>query len=58
MTKQQSKQYHVILSDELGECFSVTLRAFDTDHAIESIRFDYPESHIVSVTSLPLVGAP
>ena len=58
MTTQQSRQYHVILRDELGKEFSVTLRAFDTDHAIESIRFDYPESNIVAITTLPLEGAP
>lgn len=52
MTMQQSKQYHVILCDELGEEFSFTLRAFDLDHAIESVRLSYPESGIVDIKPL------
>lgn len=49
---QESKRYNVIMTDELGELFSVTLRAFDIEHARESVRFSYPESSILAIQCL------
>lgn len=50
--KQESRLWHCILCDELGDEFSFTLRAFDLDHAIESVRLSYPESGIVDIKPL------
>lgn len=50
--------WHVILCDELGEDFSVTIIARDIDEVRDTIAEQYPESDIVSITSRKLSGAP
>jgi hypothetical protein len=45
-------KYHVILTDELGEEFSVELEAYDRDDAWETVQMDYPESSVVYVHEL------
>lgn len=42
----------MILSDELGEEFSVELEAQDRDDAWDTVAMDYPESSVVSVREL------
>jgi len=42
-------RYHVILSDELGEEFSVEITAYDSDDAWDTVAMDYPESGVVAV---------
>jgi hypothetical protein len=46
------KKYHVILSDELGEEFSVELLAHNMAGACDMIKEEYPESSIASVREL------
>lgn len=46
------KRFHVILSDELGEEFSVELSAIDRNDAYETIEMEYPESSVVYVQEL------
>lgn len=46
------KRFHVILSDELGEEFSVELDAIDRNDAWETVEMDYPESAVVYVQEL------
>ena len=43
------KRFHVILSDELGEEFSVEIDATDREDAWETVAMDYPESGVVAV---------
>jgi hypothetical protein len=45
-------KFHVILSDELGEEFSVELEAHDRNDAWGKVATDYPESSVVSVREL------
>lgn len=45
-------KYLVILSDELGEEFSVEIDAPNESDAVETIAIDYPESGIVAVTPI------
>lgn len=47
-------KFHVILSDELGEEFSVELEAYDRDDAWVTVAMDYPESSVVSVEKAQL----
>jgi len=42
-------RYHVILSDELGEEFSVEITAYDRDDAWDTVAMEYPESGVVAV---------
>ena len=42
-------RYHVILTDELGEEFSVEIMASDRDDAWDTVAMDYPESGVVAV---------
>ena len=42
-------KYHVILTDELGDEFSVEISAEDRDAAWETVEMDYPECGIVAV---------
>lgn len=46
------KKFHVILSDELGEEFSVELDASDRNDAWDRVAEEYPESCVVSVREL------
>lgn len=46
------KRFHVILSDELGEEFSVELDAMDRNDAWEIVEMEYPESSVVYVQEL------
>ena len=46
------KKFHVILSDELGEDFSVELEARDRDDAWDTVQMDYPESSVVYIHEL------
>lgn len=45
-------KYHVILSDELGEEFSVEIEAHDKNDAWDTVQMDYPESSVVYVQKL------
>lgn len=45
-------KFHVILSDELGEEFSVEIDAQDRNEAWDRVADDYPESTVVSVRAL------
>lgn len=45
-------KFHVILSDELGEEFSLELDARDVNDAWDTVAMDYPESTVVSVRAL------
>lgn len=42
-------KYHVILTDELGEEFSVEITASDREDAWNTVAMDYPESGVVAV---------
>ena len=42
-------EYHVILTDELGDEFSVSIDAYDEHDAWETVAMDYPESGVVCV---------
>lgn len=46
------KKYHVILSDELGEEFSVELIAHNMQRACEMVKAEYAESSIASIREL------
>jgi hypothetical protein len=46
------KKYHVILTDELGEEFSVELLAHNMQRACDMVKTEYPESSIASVREL------
>ena len=50
--------WHVILCDELGEEFSVTVIARDIEGVRNTIAENHPESCIVAITSKRLAGAP
>jgi len=45
-------KFHVVLTDELGEEFSVELEARDRDDAWDTVQMDYPESCVVSVCAM------
>lgn len=42
-------RYHVILTDELGDEFSVDISAETRDDAWETVEMDYPECGVVAV---------
>ena len=42
-------KYHVVLTDECGDEFSVTLDASSEDDAYDTVSMDYPESCVVSI---------
>lgn len=42
-------RYHVILTDECGDEFSVEINAQDRDDAWDTVQMDYPESGVVAV---------
>ena len=43
-------EYHVVMADELGEEFSVTVRVPDlVENVTEWVREEYPESFIVYI---------
>ena len=46
------KRFHVTLSDELGEEFSVQLNASDRYEAWDRVAEEYPEFCVVSVREL------
>ena len=46
------KKYHVILTDELGEEFSVELLAPDMQSACDMVKTEYTESSIASIREL------
>lgn len=43
------QRFHVVLTDELGDEFSVTIEAEDREDAWETVAMDYPESSVVTV---------
>jgi hypothetical protein len=45
-------KFHVILSDELGEEFSVEVEAHDRNDAWDKVAMDYPESSVMYVCEL------
>lgn len=45
-------KYHVILSDELGDEFSVEIPAYDWQSAYEKAQAEYIESQVVFVKEL------
>jgi hypothetical protein len=42
-------RYHVILTDECGDEFSVEIEACDYKDAWDTVQMDYPESGVVAV---------
>lgn len=46
------KKFHVILSDELGDEFSIELIAPDMATACDMIGAEYPESSIATIREL------
>ena len=46
------RKFHVILSDELGDEFSIELIASNMQAACEMVKADYPESSIASIREL------
>jgi hypothetical protein len=42
-------KYHVILTDECGDEFSVEIEASDRDDAWDTVQMDYPECGVVTV---------
>ena len=42
-------RYHVILTDECGDEFSVEIEASSRDDAWDTVQMDYPESGVVAV---------
>lgn len=42
-------KFHVILTDELGDEFSVFIHAYDRGDAWETVAMDYPESSVECV---------
>lgn len=46
------KKYYIILSDELGEEFSVELLAHNMQSACDMLKAEYPESSIASIREL------
>ena len=56
--KQESIRWACVLRDELGEEFSVTLRAFDFEHLKGALDLSYPESELVDVEPLPRRWSP
>ena len=46
------EKYHVILTDELGEEFSIELLAHDMAAACDMVNSEYPESSIATIRKL------
>ena len=46
-------KYHVILTDECGDEFSVEIEASDRDDAWDTVQMDYPECGVVCVQTIP-----
>lgn len=46
------KRFHVILSDEIGEEFSVEIPAYDWQAAYEKAHAEYTESQVVYVKEM------
>jgi hypothetical protein len=46
------RKYHVILSDELGDEFSIELIAPDMATACDMVNSEYPESSIATIREL------
>ena len=42
-------RYYILLRDELGEEFGVTMYAPDIDSCLDKLELEYPESTVVSV---------
>ena len=42
-------RYYILLRDELGETFGVTMYAPDMDSCLDKLELDYPESTVVNV---------
>jgi hypothetical protein len=42
-------RFYILLRDELGEEFGVTMYAPDMDSCLDKLELDYPESTVVSV---------
>jgi hypothetical protein len=42
-------KFHVILTDELGDEFSVSINAYDEHDAWDTVSMDYPESCVECV---------
>ena len=42
-------RYHVILTDECGDEFSVEIEASSRDDAWDTVQMDYPECGVVAV---------
>lgn len=46
------EKYHIILTDELGEEFSIELLAHDMATACDMVKTEYAESSIASIREL------
>jgi hypothetical protein len=42
-------RFYILLRDELGEEFGVTIYAPDMDSCLDKLELEYPESTVVSV---------
>ena len=50
--------WHVILCDELGEEFSVTIISDSVERVRETVAEQYPECGLIAITSTRLAGSP
>jgi len=48
------RKFHVILSDELGDEFSIELIASNMQRACDMVNAEYPESRIATIRELKL----
>ena len=42
-------RFYILLRDELGDTFGVTMYAPDMDSCLDKLELEYPESTVVSV---------
>jgi len=42
-------RFYILLRDELGEEFGVTMYATDIDSCLDLLEIDYPESTVVNI---------
>jgi hypothetical protein len=45
-------RFYILLRDELGEEFGVTIYAPDMDSCLDKLELDYPESTVVNIHTI------